>query len=272
MILHDADLEGTAQSTAPDCTNDLSSRQPDQSCEIPPSHSAEGVCDPGYSVVPLSPMRPSVKRRSSPGPAEEEPRKKGRDNSESDDVFAAAPRQAHAESRPTSQRPNKTLQPSRSKAARHPVFRSDTTTKTTRGGPKVLTSSSTSTDPFLHPAKATADTGSNARPRHLTASRSRTIHDQNLVDSASSSSLAASRSGDVLGDELPAGHEPRRLPQRWLSSSTPAINASTLTRPVRKPLIDKPVCLMLFISSPSLRWISCVWTHSFSRASTSFIS
>ncbi|TCD71130.1 hypothetical protein EIP91_012078 [Steccherinum ochraceum] len=237
---------GTALSTAPDCTNDLSSRQQAPLCEISPSSVEENIRDPASSAVPPSPMRPSVKRRSSPGPGEEQPRKRGKDSSDAD-VSTAAPRQAHAQSELTSQRRPNALQSSRTKPVSVSSSRSVNASSSSRGRPKPLASSSTASistraTHSVRPAKGTAiakanDQSLNARPtRHLTASRSRTIHDQNLVDAASSTSVAASRSGDALGDGLPAGNAQRRFPQAAVSSAA----SSVTTRLGRKPLVDKP--------------------------------
>ena len=305
IVSPDAGLEGTAQSTAPDCTNDLSSRHSGPLCEIPlsnPSPCTENIRDPVSSAVPPSPMRPSVKRRSSPGPGDDEqPRKKGKGKLDaSDDALleplepgtmdGAASRQllgssfAGSSQRPPSKDKASSLQSSQFKTTKVSGGRSDTRTSAevrARAAPKVLaassstSTSSTSRPPPVRLAKATANhTRLNARPRQVTGSgtsststHSRTIHDQNLVDANASSSTApsvpavAGRSGDILGDglpQVPAGNEPRRLPPRSLSASVPAVvgaKASTLTRPGRKPLVDKLVCLVLFISHPSLHHV-----------------
>ncbi|THH19704.1 hypothetical protein EUX98_g8723 [Antrodiella citrinella] len=237
MLLPDAELKGTALSPAPDGASDLFSRLEQPLCEIPlTSPQDEDIRDPTVPAVPLSlsPMRPSVKRRSSPGPGDEQPRKKGKDDSDTNDVFTVESRQVRvhvqASSKPTVSLRSKTLQPSRPKPANVPASRSVTATHSNaaQGLPKVQGSTNTaSTSTWGHPTKATADARLNARPRHLTASGStRSIHDQNLVG----------------GEGLLAGNtlEPRRLPQLAPGSGAPAV---LRTRPAagRKPLIEKPI-------------------------------
>ncbi|KAH8094733.1 hypothetical protein BXZ70DRAFT_947304 [Cristinia sonorae] len=239
----DQSNEGTQQANAPDCTNirDLSSRQAISLCEISPSPAEENIRDPASSAVPSSPMRASLKRRSSPGPAEEQPRKKGKNNITAE-PFVAAPRQGVAQSRPANlHRPNATQRANAPSVMT--ASRSVSSNSATRGGTKLVcsTTASTSTRSRVRPAKVTEDKEVKARQRQLTgpdsgaSPSSDTIHNHDRPSSAASSTSAvAGRSGDVL----PA--EKEKETRRLRSHTSTNVAAAPLTRPARKPLVDKP--------------------------------